>query len=343
MNETKHVQAQRVGAFFKRYGAAIAVVGIGVAVLVGMTVFLRPVTIDDNGKQLTVMTFGRDRGTILAGAGVAIQPLDIVTDTLDGDQPAIYIDRAMDIHVEIDGKRKTMRLQDGTVADALKAANVLLDTHELVELVPADSLTDNLVVRLRELAYQTRTEATVIAHESALTYTTEVKPGSRVVSTAGVDGEAQRVYRDYYKDGKLVATVLVSETITKEPVTEVAQMGLGSRSRSPVPLELDENGRPLQYKEVLTGDACAYYFKRGTGTATGTKCHNGVVAVNPDIIPYGTKMFIIADDGYVYGYAEARDTGIAVRENLIIADLFMETYPQTCRFGRRHVSIYILE
>ncbi len=342
MNETN----QGMRAFCKRYGSAIIAAGavlLALLLLLTMTLLLRPVTIYDNEKPLTVMTFGRDRETILAGAGVVIQPSDIVTDTLTSDRPTIRIDRAMDIQLDIDGERKTVRLQDGTVADALAAVNLLLDTHELVEHAPTDRLQDGMTVRVRELAYQTRTETAVIAHESALTYTDTVKPGSRVVSTAGVDGEVQRVYREYYKDGKPVATVLVSEIITKEPVTEVAKMGVGSRSRSPIPLELDENGRPLQYKEVLTGDACAYYFKRGTGTATGTKCHNGVVAINPEIIPYGSKLFIIADDGYVYGYAEARDTGIAVRENIILADLFMETYPQTCRFGRRHVSIYILE
>ena len=106
--------------------------------------------------------------------------------------------------------------------------------------------------------------------------------------------------------------------------------------------ELDENGVPKHYTRVLRGDACAY--SGGVGTYTGAKLlQAGTVAVNPDIIPFGSKLFIVADNGFVYGYAEATDSGTAVMENLILVDLHMPTYNQCRRFGRHTVTVYFLE
>ncbi len=346
MKEWIQNTARSCGRFMKRHSAAVAAVLISTVSLLtmtGMTVSLRPVTINDNGNCFSIATFCRHSDTILAKAGIALQPKDVVSASLDGDEPTIHIDRSFEVAITANGAaHTTVRMIGGTVADALAEAGIGEKTYDLINCQLTDVLTEHTVIDIRPYESSLRTDTEVIPHEEKLTFSDEIPAGGRVVELPGVDGKAERVYRDYYKDGELMTSELVSESVT-EPVTEIATVGNGSLSVSPIPLELDENGRPVKYKSVLTGDACAYYFKKGTKTATGTYCKNGVVAVNPDIIPYGTKMFIVADDGYVYGYAEARDTGIAVRENIIIADLFMESYKQTCQFGRRHISIYILE
>ncbi len=337
---------ERIKAFIVQHVKVVCFAAGGALTLITVLVLalcLRVVVIDDNGQRQHVPTFLRERDAILRSVGVTVWEHDMVTDTLGNRQPTITIDRAMAITLNVDGKTTVVRLQSGTVADALKAADLQAATHDLAGGTLTDTLYDGMTVTLHELKSELRTEKIVLAHGENVTYTDTVPKGSRIIKTAGVDGEVERVYRDYYRDGKVVVSEPISEIVTKDPVTEIAEAGVGSVSRSPIPLELDENGRPTQYKDVLTGDACAYYFKRGTGTATGTMCKAGVVAVNPDIIPYGSKLFIIADDGYVYGYAEARDTGLAVRDNIILVDLFMESYRQTCKFGRRHVSVYILE
>ena len=50
-------------------------------------------------------------------------------------------------------------------------------------------------------------------------------------------------------------------------------------------------------------------------------------------------MYIVTNDGIVYGLATAEDTG--VRGNVI--DLYYETYRQCIEFGRRNCTVYILE
>ena len=72
------------------------------------------------------------------------------------------------------------------------------------------------------------------------------------------------------------------------------------------------------------------------------RCVPGVVAVDPDVIPYGTKMYIVANDGTVYGYAIAADTGWSVQNGVIDLDLFMNTIQDCYNWGRKTVTVYCL-
>ena len=109
-----------------------------------------------------------------------------------------------------------------------------------------------------------------------------------------------------------------------------------------VKIELDENGKPKNYKKLIVGKATAYCG--GGITATGQRAMPGRVAVNPRQIPYGTKMYIVSSDGrYLYGYCEASDTGGFARKGSATVDLYMHSYTDCIQFGRRSVEIYILE
>ncbi len=330
-------------AFFKRHAAVFIAIGLGVVsslMLLGMTLSLRAVTINDDGKELTVLTFSHDRESILASAGITLQPQDVVTASAS----EIEIDRAFHVTVAVDGgSTTTLCVTEGTVADALKSANVNIITHTLTAYAPEDPLTANMMITVKPLENTTRTETETIEHETKLTYSEDLPAGSRSTQQKGVPGEKTVVYRDYFKDGKLVETEIVSETVTKDPITELATVGKGALSTPPETLALDANGIPLQYKQVLTGTACAYTAGEGARTSTGKIPAVGTVAVNPKVIPYGSKLFIVSERGYVYGYGVASDTGGGLLKNLILVDLFMDTKEDCYQFGRQQVSVYILE
>ena len=79
----------------------------------------------------------------------------------------------------------------------------------------------------------------------------------------------------------------------------------------------------------------------GETTANGTPTRVGAIAVDPKVIPYWTKMYIVTQDGeYIYGVAVAEDCGTAIKGKWV--DLFYETYEEACKFGRRQVDIYFL-
>ena len=70
-------------------------------------------------------------------------------------------------------------------------------------------------------------------------------------------------------------------------------------------------------------------------TAIGLQAGYGVVAVDPDVIGLGTRLYI--ED---YGYAVAGDTGGAIKGNRI--DLGFLTLEECYAWGRRDVKVYVL-
>lgn len=94
----------------------------------------------------------------------------------------------------------------------------------------------------------------------------------------------------------------------------------------------------VRYSDAMVMEATAYLPTDGSSeglTATGMAAQYGVAAVDPDVIPLGTRLFIPG-----YGEAIAADTGGAIVGNKI--DLCMEDYGQAMEFGRRDVTVYVL-
>lgn len=120
------------------------------------------------------------------------------------------------------------------------------------------------------------------------------------------------------------------------------ELGISQISDIDVPDDIlfDENGIPLNYSKKLTGRSTAYCM--GHTTATGTSVHEGVVAVDPRIIPYGSTMYIVADDGWVYGFSSAEDTGGFIYwNNAPLVDLYVNSTDFAYQWGNRAVTIYI--
>ncbi|WP_338817063.1 3D domain-containing protein [Parvimonas micra] len=97
----------------------------------------------------------------------------------------------------------------------------------------------------------------------------------------------------------------------------------------------------FNYSKVLVMNATSYTNDPAENggystTRLGTKLRYGVVAVDPRVIPLGTKLYI---EGY--GYAVAEDTGGAIKGNRI--DLCFTNRSQAAKFGRRNVKVYILK
>jgi 3D (Asp-Asp-Asp) domain-containing protein len=77
--------------------------------------------------------------------------------------------------------------------------------------------------------------------------------------------------------------------------------------------------------------------QRGYGiTASGMRAGYGVVAVDPRVIPLGTRVYVPG-----YGAAVAGDTGSAIKGYRI--DLGFATYGEAVNYGRRTVTVYVLD
>ena len=102
----------------------------------------------------------------------------------------------------------------------------------------------------------------------------------------------------------------------------------------------------MTYSKALTCSSTAYYSGGEKGaawtTAVGAKVGIGTIAVDPKVIPYYTKMFIQTTNGSrVYGMGTALDCGGAIKGNIV--DLWFPTYGDCRSWGRRNVTVYILD
>ena len=105
------------------------------------------------------------------------------------------------------------------------------------------------------------------------------------------------------------------------------------------------DGEILTYSRSEQFTATAYtHTDEGCNmiTATGTTVRTGTIAVDPSVIPYGTRMFIVTNDGsYIYGIGTAEDCGGAIKGNRL--DLYFSTDAECWQFGVRGCTVYFLD
>ena len=97
------------------------------------------------------------------------------------------------------------------------------------------------------------------------------------------------------------------------------------------------------YTEAITVSCTAYSCGGSPGyTYSGTLARVGAVAVDPNYIPLGTRMYIVSNDGqYVYGYCVAEDIGGGIKGYKV--DLYFDTFAECYQFGVRTCTAYILK
>ena len=197
---------------------------------------------------------------------------------------------------------------------------------------------------LKEIKYDI--ERSGVEHTTKIIYNDEKYVDYEQIVQKGSNGMKKLVYAENYIDGKLTSKSLEEEIVYIDPVDEIIEVGTKeyvvatSRGGFRYETELDmiATAYDLSYESTgkYPGDP---YFGI---TASGAKAQPGTVAVDPSVIPLGTKLYVASTDGSPdYGFATALDTGGAIRGNRI--DLFMEDGAACDRYGIRQVKVYILE
>ena len=196
--------------------------------------------------------------------------------------------------------------------------------------------------------------STVSEHEIVYQYNDNRPDWYEAVIQEGCDGEYTEVYEIIYQDGQRTARQLI-DVVDTEPVSTIIERGTmenfanNGDAVSAISTSADGsgtitlvNGEVLTFSEARTMRGTAYTTggSVGTRTASGTTVRVGVVAVDRSVLPLGTKVYVMSNDGaYNYGFAVAEDTG--VRGNTI--DLYMDTNRECIQFGVRECTVYILD
>lgn len=273
----------------------------------------------------------------------------------------VEIISAFDIIINVDGEEKAVQTTEKTVGDVLTEQGIALDEDDEVSPSADTVLSNNLVIDVLRVEYVTRETEEKIPFTTEKVNSSAMNKGTQKVTQKGVNGVKTFTYEDKVVNGVVESSELVSEEVTKEPVKEIIKVGtlvkktstkLGnnkiekngnpiSELKLPSKYSIGKNNVPTEYKYTIQGRGAAYCIPGGI-TATGRPVKPGYIAVNPKQIPYGTEMWIVSNDGVVYGYAIAADTGGFVNKGYFTCDLYMNSKEQCYQWGDRGVTIYVL-
>lgn len=259
--------------------------------------------------------------------------------------------------VTIGGETAVYNVTSGTVADLLSDLGVMVDDDDQVYPALTDVIYDGIEITVSQVEYKEETKVESIDYGYVSEKTSSMLTGTSKIKQYGIEGERIVTSKNKYIDGELAESVIISEEVTREPVDQIKLIGTGvpktqnnsSSSSSGASVSnkagtfKDASGNTVSYVKKLTGTSTAYYAAEGAITATGVPVYLGGVAVNPNVIPYGSKLYIVSSDGrMVYGYATAVDTGGALMSGSVLVDVFYPTYNQCVNWGRRNVTVYVL-
>ncbi len=268
----------------------------------------------------------------------------------------VNVDYSFPIEVTADGQSETVYIHEMTVSELMEQQQIELTEHDFAEPAFNHEITEGDAVELYRVHYELEDVTQVIAYDVEVRESSLMNRRSDdvVILQKGEDGEGTLTYENKFINGEQVESVLVEENLFIEPITEHQLV------YAPVPvsnyeemLERDPefanypivDGVPTSYSSVISSArATGYYSATGRGSS-GIGLFYGSCAVNPNVIPYGSKLYITSAEGdsFVYGYAIATDTGIAMMDGRAAVDLFYETYTESAINGVRTVNIYILE
>ncbi|MCG0277347.1 MAG: ubiquitin-like domain-containing protein [Thermanaeromonas sp.] len=326
--EEKRLRSRRRSFFL--FCAALLLLFVGA----GWGMFSLPwkkVALEVDGQEKLLRTRAKTVEQVLAEEGVTLAPEDevnppLLTPVTRGLR--IQVKRAVPVRILVDGGEREIRLVPGTVGQALERAGVHLGPLDRVE--PAD--TEKLVEpgeTIKVIRVEVKTE--MVEEEVGYQVIRRQDPGLEIGTTRvlqqGRKGLKRIEYRVTYEDGAEVKREVVKEEIVREPVPQVIVVGTLR--------EVSRGGYTLRFRQALWVTATAYTHT-GNRTATGTVPRLGTVAVDPQVIPLGSRLYI---EGYGFGRAE--DVGSSIRGERI--DVFFESLEATRRWGVRRVKVYILE
>ena len=331
---------------------------VSALILTVATVSCAYLLLTDRASALYILSGGTDSAIVLDQSSDHQEAKDfssklVYTGTkASGFEITVKADQSVAIRHE--GAVLNTRSRGETISALLNRMEVIPGPLEMVLVdVSGDGIT--LTVASDITYYDRYTES--VAYDTVRTPTPDLPAGTEQVVQAGVNGIRTVVYEVTYSGGELVSRQFVDEE-DSTAVTEQILVGTGTAAAAvsaqdriaSVSKNSDgsgvltfQSGSTLKFSAVKSMTATAYtagYGGADTCTATGTFARVGTVAVDKNVIPLGTRMYIVSSDGrVVYGMAVAEDTG--VRGNIV--DLYYDTYQQCINFGRRSCTVYLLQ
>ena len=345
------IQQESVHKHRKRFwiGAA-AVASLVLAVCLWWQTFsVKTYLIRDGDRTLRHNTAETDPAAILEEAGMKPRPAGFTLEQTE-EGPVIRLLQRQRITIDYYGEFLETVSTGETVGELLARLKLKVREGDLLSATEDSRTYDRMHLRIARVLQQEQTSTAVIPCNTVYCGDATLPVGTQRILRQGHNGELLRTAEVTYINGAEESRRIISEQVLVQPVDAVLAVGTGllvpRQEASDRPVVGDgiitlPTGEVLTYSRVISSLATAYCDKGKT--ATGTQARVGAIAVDPDYIPYGTRMFIMSQDGeYIYGIATAEDCGSKQFIYGTRIDLHYNTRAECIQFGARKCWVYFL-
>ncbi len=267
------------------------------------------------------------------------------------------------VFVSVGGQEKQAQIAvtpKMTVGQALAAMGISLAVLDRVTPEASVLARDGLKARVTRISADLRTSKRAIPAELRYQPTTKLRAGAKSTLQEAKSGTLEITERVWTRDGKVTKREFVSQRVTAQPQHKIIALGVNTHLLPSNVRPSRRYARALSYRggsprdrmlapadprtfaavKSLTVLATGYSAGPAGGavgnwTATGVRCTRGAVAVDPRLIPLGSKLYV---EGYGYGFA--CDVGGAIKGKHI--DLAFDSPGAAMRHGKKQVKVWIL-
>ncbi len=310
------------------------------------------VTVSIDGEKEKVYSTADTVDAFLEEQGIKVEEYDdlsvnrekAINNGLD-----VQIEKAVQVTLVDAGEEEKIWTTADTIAELLEQKQVEISDLDRVEPEQEKELESNMKIDITRVEVVTDVVEEKVDYAVVRRNDSSLQKGKEKVVASGEEGMIEKHYKVTLENGEEVSRELVKEEVKKESKQRVVAVGTKTPPPSPSTNNQAKSSEPVSRGsdnavKTLYMSATAYNWNcdtcDGRGfTATGYNLKanpNGVVAVDPNVIPLGTKVWV---EGY--GYAIARDTGGAIKGNKI--DIHLPSKQQAERYGRKQVQVKILE
>lgn len=238
----------------------------------------------------------------------------------------------------VNGEEKQISTFKYDVQDLLVAECVKYDNNDIVTKNLDEKLNDGMEIEVINVTEEVIKESKSVPFEVNVVEDKDLLKGQTKVEEEGKAGENQLVYKITYHNGKQVEKIFVEEVVSEKPINKIVKKGTkveevkvaSSRGESSRKISSNVNSKGKHMSVVATA------YTGDSITSTGKKPKWGTIAVDPKVIPYGTKVYIPQFNKTFI----AEDCGGAIKGNKI--DIFMNDESSLYNWGRKTIDIYIV-
>ncbi|MBU0699990.1 G5 domain-containing protein [bacterium] len=239
------------------------------------------------------------------------------------------------ISVQADGKFIELKTDQQTVGEALKECHVEIGPNDIVKPDTTANIHDGLDIRIYRVQKKTKEQSYSIPYPILIQYNNSMPKGKEVLTQAGKEG-----VRSLQTDMLFIDDVMIGLKETKKTVEKPSPKIISVGTKKVIqPISMTAKVKNIIHMGATAYSrhvqSCGKWAKWGR-TRSGLKAKYGVVAVDPTVVPLGTKLYV---EGY--GHAIAADTGSAIKGKRI--DLCFDTHQEAVRYGCKQIKVYVLE